>query len=70
MEKYINLVKQHFPIEGKSYYNATAFLHKNGKEVVLTGLVVDNKYFIDTTTNEIYQTSDFHLINNLDETED
>ncbi len=49
---------------------ANAFFEENGVRRVLTGWVIDNKYFVDDKTEEIYETSKFDLINNTEDFED
>ena len=58
--------KKAFSTPGNSFYNANVFLRKGEKDIVMTGIVVDEKYFIDARTEEVYDLAEFYLVNNLD----
>ena len=55
---------------GRNCVKANAFFEEKGLKHVLTGYVVDNKYFVDDKAEKIYETSRFELINNIEDFED
>ena len=69
-EQAVTKVKQIYPVTGKMCVKANAFFNEKGKRRALTGYVIDNKYFIDEKDEQIYKTSVFDLINNIEDFED
>lgn len=66
-DKIFQAVKKRYPEAAlKNCYEAIA----NGKSAAQTeihGFVVDDLYFIDSRTMEIFYTSDFFLVENIEE---
>ncbi len=70
MEKYNNYFQavkaKHPEVPAASCYEAVA----NGKDPRLTevhGFVVDDKYFVDAKTMEVYEKSQFILVENIED---
>lgn len=70
-EHVIAKVKEIYPtVRGRNCVKANAFFEEKGIRRVLTGYVIDNKYFVDDKTEKIYATSKFDLINDIEDFED
>ena len=70
-EQAIAKVKEIYPtVRGRrNCVKANAFFEEKGIRRVLTGYVID-KYFVDDKTEEIYVTSKFDVINDIEDFED
>ena len=69
-EQILQLAAHKYHIDERCIFAANVFFRINNKDMLMTGYVINNQYFINETTGKLYNCSDFYMINNLDDFKD